>query len=336
MAEEKYGLDYITLRGEEIPVKTGYMPHIDLKFYPDNPRIHSLLSILEEDPTQEEIEKILLDREHVKQLIQSIKANGGLTDPIFVHEETLFVLEGNSILAAYRALSKKDPIKWGKIKCKILPEDIGEDKIFSLLGEYHIVGKQDWIPFEQAGYLYRRYKKYGDDPQEMGSSLGLTTHKVNHLIKVYAFMITHKDKDPSRWSYYDEYLKSGKIDKVRNEYHEFDELVVSKIQSGEIPRAADVRDNLTKIVIAGGKTLKAFISGKHNFHECVERAKSGGADKHCYQNIKKFRNWIIDLKVQEELLNLPEALTKKVLYEMKKIKHRIEDLQKRLKREASK
>ena len=336
MTQEKYSLDYITLRGEEIPVKIGYMLQIDLKFYPENPRIHSILSLWEQVPTQEEIERILLDREYVKQLIQSIKANGGLTDPIFVHEKTLFVLEGNSRLAAYRALAKKDPVKWGKIKCKILPKDIGEDKIFSLLGEYHIVGKQDWIPFEQAGYLYRRNKKYGDDPQEMGHSLGLTPNKVKHLIGVYSFMREHKDNDSSRWSYYDEYLKSTKINKVRGEYPEFDKLVVSKIQSREIPRAADVRDNLTKIAIAGGKTLKSFVSGKHNFHESVERAKSGGADKHCYQNIRKFKNWIIDKTVQEELLNLPENLTKKVLYEMKKIKRRIDDLQKRLEREQAK
>ena len=182
---EEFGIDFITLRGEEIEVKIGYMPQADLRFYPENPRIYTILSVENSVPTQEEIERILLRREHVKQLIQSIKSNGGLTDPIFIHGTTLEVLEGNSRLAAYRALARKDPIKWGRIKCKILPADIDEGKIFSLLGEYHIVGRQDWIPYEQAGYLYRRFKKYGDDPHKMAEDLGLSVRKVNHLIEVY-------------------------------------------------------------------------------------------------------------------------------------------------------
>jgi hypothetical protein len=318
------------LRGDEIPVDVGYLPQADLKFFPENPRIYSILSVLDEEPTQEEIERMLLKREHVKQLIQSIKANGGLTDPIFVRGGSLVVLEGNSRLAAYRALANRDPIKWGKIKCKVLPETIDEDKIFSLLGEYHIIGKQDWAPYEQAGYLYRRYKNYSADLNKMATDLGLTLNKVKHLVDVYSFMIKHKDNDVSRWSYYDELLKSRKIGKYRKKYPEFDKVVVQKIKFREIPRAADVRDNLKKIVVAGDKAVSAFLSGKRNFEESVERAESGGADQHCYQSIRKFRNWIVDSKVKKEVIALPESLTKKVHYELKKIKAGIEYLEKQL------
>ena len=38
-------------------------------------------------------------------------------EPIFVHESTYEVLEGNSRLAAYRRLSQTDPVKWSMIKC---------------------------------------------------------------------------------------------------------------------------------------------------------------------------------------------------------------------------
>jgi len=335
MSKEEFRLDYITLLGKEILVKIGYLPQIELRFYPENPRIYSILSAEDKEPTQEEIEETLLKREHVRQLIQSIKSNGGLTDPIFVYGNTMEVLEGNSRLAAYRALARRDPIKWGEIKCKILPENIDEDRIFSLLGEYHIIGKQDWIPYEQAGYLYRRSKKCGDNSHKLANDLGMTVHKVKHLINVYSFMIKHNDNDSSRWSYYDEFLKSSKINKVSDENPEFDELVVSKIKSKEIPRAVDIRDSLSKIVKAGGKTLKSFISEKHNFKECTDLAISGGIDKHCYNSIKKFRNWIVDNKVQEDLLGLPENLTKKLLYELKKIRHCINHLEKRIKDDES-
>lgn len=331
MNENGWVKDSITLRGEEIPVDVGSLPQVDLKFFPENPRIYSILSVLDEEPTQGEIEEMLIQREHVKQLIQSIKANGGLTDPIFVRGGSLVVLEGNSRLAAYRALANKNPVKWGKIKCKVLPETIDEDKIFSLLGEYHIIGKQDWQPYEQAGYLYRRHKNYGADQDKMATDLGLTKGRVRHLINVYSFMVKHQDNDVSRWSYYDELIKSTKIGKHREKYPEFDEVVVQKIKSGEISRAVDVRDGLKKICVAGDKAVSTFLSGKRGFQESVEHAVSGGADKHCYQSIRKFRTFIVDHKVKKEMLALQNNLRKKVLYELKKIKVGIAYLEKRMK-----
>lgn len=116
--------DTITLRGEEIPVKVGYLSQTELKFFPENPRIYSIISSWEVKHVQEDIQRILIRREHVKQLITSIKANGGLTDPVLVQDESFIVLEGNSRLAAYRALAEKDPIKWGLIKCELLPKDL--------------------------------------------------------------------------------------------------------------------------------------------------------------------------------------------------------------------
>ncbi len=95
-------------------------------------------------------------QEHVKELKESIKSNGGLIDPIIVRDGDFVVLEGNSRLAAYRILYKTDPIKWAKIKVTLLPKDIPESAVFTLLGQYHIVGKDPWDPYEQAGYLYRR------------------------------------------------------------------------------------------------------------------------------------------------------------------------------------
>ena len=80
---------------------------------------------------------------------------------------TFVVLEGNSRLAAYRELAKNDAIKWGKAKVRLLPDDISEELVFALLGEYHIIGRKDWAPYEQAGYLYRRNVTHGVSAQSM-------------------------------------------------------------------------------------------------------------------------------------------------------------------------
>lgn len=47
------------------------------------------------------------------------------------------VLEGNSRLAAYRILAKNDPLKWSRVLVQILPEDISDSDIFTLLGTFH-------------------------------------------------------------------------------------------------------------------------------------------------------------------------------------------------------
>ena len=320
--------DTITLRGDEIKLKVGYINHIDLQFFPENPRIYSIVASGDKAPMQEEIQEALIKRDHVRQLAQSIKANGGLTDPIFVHEANWTVLEGNCRLAAYRLLSQKDPVKWGKIKCKVLPNSIEDEKIFSLLGEYHIVGKQDWAPFEQAGYLYRRHIKYGATAKEMAKGLGLTSNEVNRLINVYGFMLRVKDTDSARWSYYYEFLKSRKIQKCRDEYPEFDKVIVSKIKSGEINKASDIRDELPKIIKSGKRVITKLLEETKDFYECVEIAIVNGADDHSYQHIRRFKDWIVSDDVLEEIKKLPGNLKNKIYYELKKIRESIELLEK--------
>lgn len=129
----------------------------ELLFYAENPRVFSALHTLDDDsPSQETIEKEMCKLDHVKTLRTSIEANGGLLEPVIVRGNV--VLEGNCRLAAYRMLAKKDLEKWSKIRCTVLPEDITEEQILSLLGTIHIIGRMDWNAFEKAGYLYRTQK----------------------------------------------------------------------------------------------------------------------------------------------------------------------------------
>ena len=60
-------------------------------------------------------------------------------------------------------------------------------------------------------------------------------------------MIKHNDQERDRWSFYDEYLKSAKIKKVRDEYASFDKFIVKQIKTGAIPKAMDLRDKLPVI-----------------------------------------------------------------------------------------
>ncbi len=324
MTEKEFTEGTLTLKKEEIVVKNCLMNQAELRFYTDNPRIYSFVFAGDEELSQDEIEKRLTELDHVKQLLQSIKANGGLLDAIIVREGDNVVLEGNSRLAAYRMLCRGNPIKWGQIKCTLLPRDISEDHVFALLGEYHIIGRKDWAPYEQAGYLWRRKQKHGVPPDKMAKEMGLSVKGINHLIKVYSFMVKHHEDNPQRWSHYDEYLKSRTIDKAREYHPKMDQVVVGKISRGEIAKAVDVCDKVAKICAIKGPILNRFLKNEDSLEECYEEAIAGGADNAALKKLHSFRVFLGDMETRKGLKKMPQKQRAKCKYELKKIKGHVD------------
>ena len=313
----------LLIRGVDIPVQTVTMLQADLRFFVDNPRIYSILRMDGGKPSQDDIERKLRDMDHVKALIQDIRRDGGLTDPVIVRAGSLEVLEGNSRLAAYRVLYAIDPIRWAKIKCKLLPENIDERLIFALLGQYHIKGKKDWAPFEQAGFLYRRSVTHNIESGQLAREIGLSRRKVEHLIATYQFMLDHKESDTARWSYYDEYLKSRIIRKARLGQPDFDSLIVEKIKSGEIAKAVDVRDRLP-VICSAPKVLKKFAKKVYDFEDAHEQAVDAGADSAPYRRLVTFRQWIAKPEVARTLARTQGQTKKKIEFELDKLARRID------------
>ena len=320
----------LLIRGVDIPVQTTTLSHLDLRFFVDNPRVYSILRPDGVKPSQADIERKLLEMEHVKTLIQDIKRDDGLTDPVVVRAGGLEVLEGNSRLAAYRALGRVDPLKWSSMKCKLLPEDIDERLIFALLGQYHIKGKKDWAPFEQAGFLYRRSTIHDISAEQLAREIGLSRQKVEHLITTYQFMLDYSETNTTRWSYYDEYLKSRMIRKARLAQPLFDKLIVGKIMSGEIARAVDVRDRLP-IICSAPKVLKKFTNGVYDFEDAHEQAVDAGADSTPYKKLATFRQWLAKPEVADTLRRTQGETRKKIEYELGKIATRVSSVQNKLK-----
>ena len=311
--------DTLTIRGKQIPVKVGMINQESLRFYPENPRIYSIVRAEDKVPEQEEIQRQLLKMDHVKALYQDIEANGGLIDAIIVRDGTYEVLEGNSRLAAYRGLALKDPIAWGKIKCQLLPEDIEDSDVFALLGQYHIKGKKDWAPYEQAGFFYRRHKLHKIPVTVLGQELGLGRRRTSQLIQAYQFMIDHKDRNISRWSYYEEYTKSNKIKKLRENFVGFDDHIVGMIKSGDIPKAMDVRDKLPKLASAPKKVVRKFLDGHIDLDEAADLADQSGGTDATYQKLHRFRRWLVQDETETEILNAKGSARDKIKFELGKL-----------------
>ena len=322
--------DTMVLQNRELAFLSCSLPQLELKFYPENPRIYSSVWIDEDErPSQEAIFAVLSKSDHVREtLLPSIRDNGGLIEPILVRDG--IVLEGNSRLAAYRLLSQADAERWRLIRARVLPKEVTESEIFSLLGQYHMVGKKDWPPYEQAGYLYRRSRDHEMGDDALAREVGLPISKVKHLIAVYSFMVARKDRSPERWSYYDELLKGRRFDEARKKYRNFDEHIADMISSGEIARAVDLRDELPKIVKAEGNTLKKFMSGGFTFTEAAEDARLRGAGNYHVQKLKTFRKWLADDSLDADIHAMSPEDAKLVKFEIDKLQTRIAQLAVRL------
>lgn len=318
----------LTIGKKDYIVQICELNQADLKFYTENPRVYSALNMDGTEPSQDEIENHMCDMDHVKQLKQSIESNGGLIDPLIVRDGDFTVLEGNSRLAAYRLLCRVDAIKWGTVKCKLLPADIDDSAIFALLGQYHIIGRKDWDPYEQANYLYRRHQQTRLPIEYMAQELGISKQKAKNMIEVIEFMIANDDLDKHHWSHYEEYLKNAGIKKYRETSPDIDNTIVTSIKTGVITDAKDMR-KLGDIAKVGDKQSKKVMQniaeGKMDIYEGYSEIQDAGKFDDVVKKLKSFRQYVNDVSIEKQIKASDETY-QQAQFELKRILKRVKDL----------
>lgn len=240
----------IVVLGEHIKTVIEHIDIYRLTFWKENPRVHSALA--REYGTVEvsdlEIEELMWKEDHVKDLFQDIKKQGGLIDEILVKGN--IVLEGNSRLCVYRKLHKKSIEqndgegieKWSKIRARIIPQDTNDSIIFAILGTWHIKGKKQWDTFEKAAYLKRMNSEYGYSYEKIGEMISESKTFVLNNINAHDLMVENKIYDLYKFSYFLEMVKNSKISKLIGEEPKVQELVIKAISNNQFTRAEEVRD----------------------------------------------------------------------------------------------
>ena len=327
----------IKIKGIEYPIFEVELDQKNLKFYKDNPRIYSVINIDGTEPTQKEIEEKMCELEHVRDLKSSIIEFGGLAEPIYVRDVTFDVIEGNSRLAAYRLLNKQYlDGRWSKIRCNVLPQDIPESAIRALLGTLHLVGRTDWSPFEQAGYLYRIKTKENVTDEQLAKELGLNKGDVSSSIKVFTMMQEMNDVASEHWSYYAEYCKSQSISKKRKDFPELDKAFSEHVKGNRIKQAMDVRTCFSQVLKVADKTtdkaLKKFIAGEYSVYDVMEEIQSTGKMDDSYKLLNAFRKKICDDSISDRMIQGNDS---NIDFELKKIKHQVERIIDRRKKQNS-
>ena len=312
--------DTIVINKKEYKIKRGSVYHSDLYFWDQNPRTYTTLSE-EVKSSQHEIYEHLKSLDNVRTLRDDIVSNGGLTDPLIVRGDNGVVIEGNRRLAALRMIFENHQVeKWALAKVDIFPIETPEDAYFALIGNYHIKGKRQWTPFEQAGYIYRNSQIEGVTTATLAIRLAITEARCKSLIETYKYMQDNNFKDPIQWSYFDEYLKSNHIAKVRKTNTSVDKLFNKQVRNGKIEKAIDVRKKLAPLFNkAPQKLINKYIKGQVSLDEAHEMNQAGGNLDELYIKIKKFRTFINESSNRDSIITAEPGLKKKLTFELRKI-----------------
>ena len=342
----------LKLRKKEIPYAEIQAVVGELAFYPENPRIYSQLAA-SGDRSQENIQTKLEDMDHVKELRSQIDRDGQVNEPLFCipisQESELYgqykyqVLEGNSRLAALR-MNKKGSLPPPWVACNVLDfsaysEQETESLIFSLLGGFHIAGKTDWRSYENAAYIYRRYKIQGVPIEDIAKEIPtLSPAKVRQMINAFQMMVDAGDDNTSRWSYWEAYASSTKLRNHRENIPGLHDRVVSLIKEDKFPRALDMRDKLPDI-LRNQRARKIFLDEEESepFKEALAVADISGDTDTTFKRIQRFRNELGSDQTRKQVTKLlrSDSSRSKTEYELNQIVKVANQLLKRAARNGS-
>lgn len=319
--------EFYRIGQSQIPYRLKSIPIERVAFYAENPRIYSQFSAAE-DRTQEAIQKKMEVMEHVKVLRRQIYRDKQVNEPLWcmpIDQKSplsgsfdFIALEGNSRLAALKMETATPPLVV-TVPCNILDlstltEVQRESFIFSLLGRIHIIGKTNWQTYENAAYIYRRYKYQGISAEELAKELvGLTPAKVSNTVKAYELMTKNEDTKSDHWSYYEVLVSGQKLPKLRNTYPSLDAILLPMIRNDEFQRAQDMRDKIP-VIMEKKKARREFLEGegdrKERFKDALEIAELDGGGNTILRRLDTFRRFLTQDENEDaikRLLNDPRT-----------------------------
>jgi len=314
MEKEKPSSKTITIAGREIKCEIRNVDIFKLNYSTRNPRVNSILSSYEGKVTQEIIEEKLWGLDSTKDLFRDIWKNKGLIEEIIVKGSE--VLEGNSRLCSYRhaynkATKPEEKETWRFIRARILPEDITEEEIFIILGTFHIKGKAKWRTYEQASYLAKMINEFGKSPKEISEMIGINEVEIKRMIESYDAMNCGGVKDLEKFSYFLEYFKNRKLEKLREENPYLTNDFIRLIKEERIPEAQKVRD--LPLIMSDKKAKRAFVDLGEDWETALNIAhkRHPEAESSFYANIKKTTKILQNARIQRIKEEIEENKSRK-------------------------
>lgn len=247
-------------------IKTNFvkLPLKELRFYPANPRISSILLNFKGELTDDTIHRLMDEKqpEATRTLFQQIKKDGIINEPLLVYKNQ--VLEGNTRLWVARELyqaakTQEDKKKWVKLPCRIIEDTLTDEEINYLLCNVHIKKKKDWSPFEQACYLARMKNKEKLTLQQISEISTFNVPTIMTYIEVYSEMVKY-DTEPGDWNRYYEAYNNREVREIhRSGKYNVIETIKKKTSEGKMGTAQDSRK--LKKIVKSPRAMQMFFGG---------------------------------------------------------------------------
>lgn len=187
----------------------------------------------EKELPEGEVERYIWEEEDAKTLYKQIKTSGGLMEPPVVlrtSEEQFLVKEGNRRIVCLRKLSKeahegklaKEGYKYAKdhfdsVQCIVLPSELSQKDVDSLIGTRHVSGPKEWATLNRAWHIYDMYTRDSMDFDEIRQILGFGKGTVIRMVKAFEKTMEYGKKHPDdkywfrKFTYFDELYKKPEL-----------------------------------------------------------------------------------------------------------------------------
>jgi hypothetical protein len=238
----------LIIDGVTVPTKYKALPLGNLVLDPDNPRIqHAVKRKFKNGQVKhDDLMTLIYEQPGVPALLTRIRDNGGLMDPIYIRPDGR-IIEGNSRAVIYLKLNKAKPNEevWKTIPAYIVPK-ITEEQVAILQGAQHVVGKNTWRAYENAGHLHGMHKRHGMTPERIAKVLGIRENSVKQVLQAYSTMTEQLlpkmggGNELQKWSYVQEFYKSKSLAEYRAKPENVEEFV-SMVADGRFKKGAEVR-----------------------------------------------------------------------------------------------
>ncbi len=141
-------------------------------------------------------------------------------------DEQYLVKEGNRRIVCLRKLRKethdgklaKEGYKYSKdhfdtVQCIVLPSDLSQKDLDSLIGTRHVSGPKEWATLNRAWHIYEMYNRDNMDFDEIRQVLGFGKGTVIRMVKAFEKTMEYGKKHPEdrswfrKFTYFDELYK---------------------------------------------------------------------------------------------------------------------------------
>ncbi len=239
--------NFISIGGKRISYRMEKVDIFKLTFYPENPRISSIISKHTGEVTEEFIDEMLWAENETHRLKRDIERDGGLIHPVIVYDNK--TIEGNTRLCCFRHLygeckksgQRDEQNKWTYIDCWILLEGINKMQLYRLLCNEHITGKIQWSTYEKGNLLTKMAEQDNISHEEIKNMTGLSVPTIIYHIQAFKTMVTENMTDKRKYSHLVEVYKNAEIWKLKSRDPQIVEKIVSAIKNDQFGDAKDIR-----------------------------------------------------------------------------------------------